>query len=197
MDYILEYIERNYSENRKRHTLAVCETAKSLARYYGADENKTQTAALFHDMFRDIPEKMLNTYVKHLNIDNKYYNNANLAHGKIAAVILQRDYEITDEDVLNAVRFHTTGRAEMSLLEKIIFLADAIEPGRDYPGVEKLRELAYKDLDEACLLSMRNTIEYIKGRGFHLDEDTILGRDFLLKRSTADAGYLKEEEINE
>ena len=70
-------------------------------------------------------------------------------HGKIAAEVMKRDWGIKDEDVINAVKNHTTGRQGMSLLEKIIFVADAIEPSRDYPGVDKLRELAFKDLDSA------------------------------------------------
>jgi predicted HD superfamily hydrolase involved in NAD metabolism len=133
-------------------------------------------------MFRDMPEKTLNFYIKHLHMDDKYYNNQNLAHGKVAAVIMERDYDITDEDILNAVRFHTTGRAGMSLLEKIIYLADAIEPGRNYPGVSEIRRLAYQDVDGACLASMDSTIEYIRDRGLFLDEDTILARDYLKEK---------------
>ena len=181
MDCILEYIEKNYSEKRKAHTFAVCETAKTLAKRYGADEGKAETAALFHDMFRGLPEKTLNYYVKHLNMDDKYYNNVNLAHGKIAAIVMERDYDIKDPDILNAVQYHTTGRSGMSLLEKVIYLADAAEPGRDYPGVKKLRELASEDLEEACLFSMNNTIEYVTERGLFLDEDTVLARDDLVK----------------
>ena len=180
MDCIRDYIEKNYSENRKKHTYAVYETAIELARHYGGDEEKAGLAALFHDMFRGVSENSLNYYIKHLEMDDKYYNNANLAHGKIAAVIMERDYGITDEDVLNAVRYHTTGRAGMSVLEKIIYLADAIEPGREYPGVDELRASAYKNLDEACILSMEMTIEFVRKKGYLLDDDTVTGRDYLI-----------------
>jgi len=180
MDCIREYIENNYSDSRKKHTFAVYDVAKSLAKHYGADEEKAGTAALFHDMFRGVAEKTLNYYIKHLNMDDKYYNNANLAHGKIAAVVMERDFGITDEDVLNAVRYHTTGRVGMSVLEKVIYLADAIEPGREYPGVIELRALAYEGLDKACLLSMETTIEYVRGRGYFLDDDTVKARDYLI-----------------
>jgi len=185
-DYILETIEKNYSEHRKKHTFAVCETAKTLARHYGVDEEKAKVAALFHDMFRDLPEQTLNAYVRDFNMDDRYYDNVNLAHGKIAAIIMERDHQIKDRDILNAVAYHTTGRPGMSLLEKIIYIADAIEPGRDYPGVEELRNLAYQNLDEACLLSMNNTIEYIKERGLFLDEDTIRAKNFLVEGKTND-----------
>ena len=185
-DYILETIEKNYSEHRKKHTFAVCETAQMLARHYGVDEEKAKIAALFHDMFRDMPEQTLNAYVRDFNMDDRYYDNVNLAHGKIAAIIMERDHQIEDRDILNAVCYHTTGRPGMSLLEKIIYIADAIEPGRDYPGVEELRNLAYQNLDEACLLSMNNTIEYIKERGLFLDEDTIRAKNFLVEGKTND-----------
>ena len=179
MDCINDHIERNYSEKRKKHTYAVRETAKELARRYGADVGKAETAAMFHDLFRGVPESTLNYYVRHLGMEEKYRDNANLAHGKIAAHVMERDYGVDDEDVLNAVRYHTTGRAGMSALEKIIYLADAIEPGRDYPGVEELREMAYGGLDEACLKSMEMTIEYVTAKGYYLDGDTLAAKEYL------------------
>ncbi|MGN0659821.1 MAG: bis(5'-nucleosyl)-tetraphosphatase (symmetrical) YqeK [Emergencia sp.] len=153
-----------------------------LAEKYGADVEKAETAALFHDMFRGVPEDALNYYVKHLDLDRKYMNNCNLAHGKIAAVIMKRDYGIEDEDILNAVSYHTTGRPGMSLLEKIIYIADAIEPARNYPGVASLREAAWRDLDEACLLSLTRTIDYVTGQGNYLDTDTLDARDYFIQQ---------------
>ena len=181
MDCIENYIEQNYSEERKKHTYAVYEAARELSAIYGEDVEKAGIAALFHDMFRGVQQKTLNYYIKHLGMDDKYYDNANLAHAKIAAVVMERDYGIGDEDILNAVRYHTTGRARMSKLEKILFLADAIEKGRDYPGVGEIRTLAYKDIDKACILAMEKTIEYVKERGLFLDGDTILARDSLVE----------------
>ena len=93
-----------------------------------------------NDMYRGVSEDVLNYYIKHLDLDKKYLNNCNLAHSKIAAIIMKRDYGIEDEDIINAVSYHTTGRPGMSLLEKIIYIADAIEPNRNYPGVDALRE---------------------------------------------------------
>jgi predicted HD superfamily hydrolase involved in NAD metabolism len=184
MDYILEYIEKKYSASRKRHTFDVCATAKSLARFYGADEEKAEIAALFHDMFKDITSEELRSYAKNLNIKEEYYDNINLAHSKIAAAIMESDYNISDEDILNAVKFHTTGRAGMSLLEKVIFLADLIEPGRDYPGVEKIRNLAYKDLNKACLAAMENTLDYVTKKGENFDEDTLNAMEYLKLNKT-------------
>ncbi len=180
---ITGYIKENLSEKRLKHTFAVEKEAASLAEHYGADVDKARLAALFHDMCRNYSEKASDMFIRHLGLPAKYEGNRNLAHGKIAAQLMRRDYGITDEDLLNAVSFHTTGRAGMSLLEKIVFLADAIEPARDYPGVDELRRLAYEDLDKACIRSLEGTIGYIESRGGYLDPDTINARDYLKEKT--------------
>lgn len=170
---ITRYIENNLNERRLKHTYSVVNEAKKLAEHYGEDAEKAEIAALFHDMYRSTPVSVLNMYVRQLGLQNNILDNPNLSHGKIAAVIMKRDYGIVDKDILNAVSYHTTGRAGMSKLEKIIFLADAIEPGRNYPTVEEIRKLAYIDLNKACISSLERTVEYIKGIGEYLDPDTI------------------------
>ena len=182
MDSINSYIDKNLSEKRRAHVYGVVETAKKLAEKYGCDINKAETAALFHDMFRSTPVEVLNMYIRQLGLDDTYLNNANLAHGPIAAVIMNRDYGIDDQEVLNAVKYHTTGRTGMSTLEKVIYLADAIEPGRNYPDVDKVRKLAEISLEKACLFSMEHSINYIRERGLFLHEDTIKARDYLLEK---------------
>jgi predicted HD superfamily hydrolase involved in NAD metabolism len=162
---IIEYIEGHMSEKRRVHTYAVAEEAKKLSQRYGEDMEKAEIAALFHDFCRGIGSDELNGYVRRFGLDPVYFDNANLAHGKIAACIMEENFHITDRDIINSVRFHTTGRADMSRLEKILYLADAIEPNRDYDGIEKIRKLAYQDLDEACLAVMEHSIQYVKCKG--------------------------------
>lgn len=180
---ILERLNRavmtELSDKRRVHTLGVRDTALTLAERYGADPVKAEIAALAHDLFRGLRGEELNRTVRELGLDDKYLDNPNLAHGKIAAIMLRRDYGVQDEDILNAVSYHTTGRRNMSTLEKIIFLADAIEPGRTYPGVEAIREAAGKGLDEGCLASMLGTIRHVTDQGAYLDEDTIEAAEFL------------------
>lgn len=178
---IIEYIDRNLTEKRRIHTYAVAKEAIALSERYGEDADKAEIAALFHDIFRGVSEKALNGYVRQLGLDPSYLNNSNLAHSKIAAIIMERDYQITDQDVINAVKFHTTGRAGMSKLEKILYIADAIEPNRCYPGVEDIRKKAYENLDEACLMSLNRSIDYIDSMGLYLDRDTVMARDSLEK----------------
>lgn len=184
MDSIKNYIEKNLSDKRRAHVYGVVETAVALAQKYGCDKKKAETAALFHDMFRSTPKEVLNMYVRQFNLDTVYMNNANLSHGPIAAAVMRSDYGIDDEDLLNAVRYHTTGREGMSLLEKILYIADAIEPGRNYPSVDELRKLAEISLDQACLASMERSIKYIRERGLFLHEDTIKARDYLLGKES-------------
>lgn len=148
---ITTYLQANLKEKRLAHTYGVVEEAKKLAETYGADPKKAELGALFHDAFRE---------------------KGNLVHGSIAADYMKSIYKIKDEDLCNAVRFHTTGRAGMSLLEKVLYLADAIEPNRSYPGVDQLRILAYKDLDAACLQAFQNTIRYVTENGLSLDKNT-------------------------
>ena len=189
---ICEYIEKNFSEKRKIHTEGVRITAMKLAEKYGGGDpeliEKSELAALYHDMYRGVPVNVLNYYVKHLGLDEKRYkDNPNLAHGKIAAIIMERDFDINDRDVINAVSYHTTGRPEMTLLEKIIYIADAVEPNRSYPGVESLREVLEYDIDKAVLQSLTNTINYVSGEKKFLDEDTVLAKEYfekLIKKET-------------
>ena len=174
-----ERVMTELTEKRKKHTLGVRDTALYLAEKYFADKEKTEIAALAHDMYRGLRGEDLNRTVKELGLPDRYMDDPNLAHGKRAAIKLAEDYGVEDEDVLNAVSYHTTGRRGMSLLEKVIYLADAIEPNRDYPGVEEIRKEAEKSLDGACLKSMESTIRHVLDQGAYLDRDTLEAADFL------------------
>ena len=176
---IMSYIEKNLSERRLKHTCSVVNEAIKLAKHYGEDVKKAELAALFHDMFRSTPASVLNMYIRQLGLPKNIMDNPNLSHGKIAAEMIQRDFGITDQDIINAVSYHTTGRANMSLLEKVIYIADAIEPNRKYPGVNDLREAVKEDLDNAILMSLNRTINYVTSEGNYLDEDTIHAKQYL------------------
>lgn len=185
---IAKYVKSHLSEKRNAHTMGVVAEAVALALRHGANQEKAELAALAHDMFRGTEPQILNDYVRIFGLPSVYLENANLSHGKIAAKVLERDYGITDPDILRAVSYHTTGRSGMSRLEKVVYLADAIEPGRNYPGVEELRRLAYEDLDRACLFSFRHTIEYVKSKGQYLDPDTIAAMEDISMRCGMENG---------
>ena len=174
-DKIIQYLDEHLSEKRRRHIRGVVDTAVRLAEQYGADPEKAEAGALYHDMFK---ERDLDDLIDFYGLPQKYKGNRNLAHSKVAAAAMEKDFHVADRDLINAVSYHTTGRPAMSLLEKILFLADAIEPSRDYPGVDEARRLAYKDIDRACLYSLSRSVEYVRSQGEYLDEDTLHARDY-------------------
>ena len=143
-----EYARKNEKTTRFRHTQGVVKMAKELALRWGADPEKAEIAAWFHDTCR--PE-------------------GNLEHGPAAAKLLQERYGVDDEDILNAIRYHTTGRPGMSLLEKVIKTADQLEEGRDYPGVEQMREFTKLPPDECVYNLMTHTREYVLSLGARFD----------------------------
>lgn len=158
------------SPKRLKHTLGVRETAVNLAKHYGEDEEKAEIASMCHDIFRGKPIDEINALVKHYGLDDIYLNNANLAHGKLAACFMKEEMGIEDSQLLDCVSFHTTGRADMTMNEKIVFIADAIEPGRDYPGVEEIRKYAFDDIDKACYLSLKGTVEHLMESGMKYED---------------------------
>ena len=169
-------------EKRYIHTLGVVDAAMYLADKYGADVQEARLAALLHDYAKDFTEVQLKAYVREhkLLVDDVLMKAFQLLHGKVASSIAQKQFSIENRDVLNAIENHTTGRANMSLLEKIIYLADFIEVGRNYPGVDELRLKAEENLDKAVLLAFNNTIKYVLDIEKLLHPNTILARNEIL-----------------
>lgn len=176
---IEKYVRSHLSEKRWNHTVNVVSEAKKLCQMYGGDMEKCVTAAIFHDVVKELPNEELNALVRKFGFDEKYIDSPNLSHGKIAAALLKHEWGIDDEDIINAVSYHTTGRAGMSKTEKIVFIADAIEPTRVYNGVEAIRKATYEDLDRGCLKSLTDTVEHLKEKGVsYIDEDTLRAREW-------------------
>lgn len=185
IDSIKTEVNKRLTDKRRIHTMGVVDTAVKLAKIYGENEDKAKLASLCHDIFRGVPTEELNELVKKYNLGNRYLDNANLAHGKLAAKYIQDEFGIADGDIINAVSFHTTGRANMSLLEKIVFIADAIEPGRNYPQVDEIRDMAFKDIDKACLLSLKGTVDHLISSGYSkdsIDIDTLEAIDYFINK---------------
>lgn len=152
---------------RYRHTLGVAREAVQLAGRYGADADKAYTAGLLHDCAKCLTdEEKLELCDKYsLELDDILKSQPDLTHSFLGAEIAKREYGITDSGILDAIAYHTTGRPNMSLLEKIVFIADYIEPNREYfEGLDKVRELAYKNIDKAVMCSLENTINYNKSK---------------------------------
>lgn len=168
-------IEKVQDAKRYEHTLGVAYTAAALAMRFGAPIQDAQTAGLLHDCAKCLSdEKRLALCEKHdIPITEVERRNPFLLHAKIGALLARRKYGVRDEDILNAVQYHTTGREGMSLLEKIIFVADYIEPGRKQaPNLAEIRRLSFEDLDAALLKILEDTMDYLKDAGGEVDSMT-------------------------
>lgn len=155
------------SENRYAHVLGVAETAEELALTHGLPPQKTRLAALLHDAARESsPEELLESARGYgLKPDDFTKERPMLLHGPVAAEEARCELGVKDQEVLEAVRVHTTGAPEIGPLALAVYVADKIEPGRDYPSVGKLRELAREDLREAATAILRATEAHNENRG--------------------------------
>jgi len=160
---------------RFEHTVGVEYTAAALAMRYGCDIKNARTAGLLHDCAKCLTdEKRLSICRQHnIPISDTERRSPFLLHAKAGAFLAETKYGIENPDVLNAIRNHTTGRQGMSLLEKIIFVADYIEPGRKQaPNLDKIRALAFVDIDESLLVILKDTLDYLNSTGGEVDPAT-------------------------
>ncbi len=155
------------SKARYEHTLRVADTAESLALAHGLDADRARLAALLHDATREMgPEEFLKLADKwNLQVGDPERQSPKLLHGPVAAGLARRELGIDDGEVLEAVMAHTTGRPGMGPLALVLYVADKIEPAREYPSVEHLRRLAREDLDGAALEALRRAMAHNEARG--------------------------------
>ncbi len=162
-------------ESRYEHTLGVMYTAGCMAMAHGYDVKKAMLAGLLHDcakcMSHEARLSLCNEY--NVPVTESELENKALLHAKAGAILAKIEYDITDEDILHAITVHTTGEPEMNLLDKIIYIADYIEPGRDKaPNLEFVRKIAYKDLDACMAQILSDTLSYLQIRGGAIDPTT-------------------------
>lgn len=178
------YVRTVLSEERIQHVLGVVQTAAELAERYGADPDKAALAAWLHDVAKERSRDELLMMADEFGIifTDLEMRIPALWHAPVGTRLARFQFGLQDLDVLASIRFHTTGRPGMSLLEQIIFLADVIEPGRRFPDADQLRELSKLDLGRAMLAAFENKIVRIVGRGGLLHPDTVAARnDMLIK----------------
>lgn len=178
---VLEFIKRNniyrkklgmqeqlktlLTPERYAHSIGVMETAVELAKIHGADVEKARIAGLLHDNAKNLDNIYERSKDLEADLDDFEMKSPPLVHAKLGAETAKIEFGINDPEILDAIKWHTIGRPNMSLLEKIIFVADLTEPGRDFPDAKPLRELARKDLDKALAECIKSTIEVNKKRG--------------------------------
>lgn len=181
LENLKEQIAKDMGAERWQHTLGVLEKSVHLASKYGVNPHKTAMAALLHDLARQWSNEQLISYLESRGIT---LSDADLVlpavlHGKVGALVAEERFGVTDEEVLQAVSCHTLGKMKMSDLDKIIFIADMIEPNRSYPGVEALRVVAEANLDQAVLLGFDHTLQFVLSKGGFVHPEAVLARNDL------------------
>ena len=174
-------IKNKLSEHRYKHSVGVMKMAGELAKFYNLDIQKARIIGLAHDIAKQMTDKEIEEYTKKYNIklDELELKNRELIHSKLGADICKREYNFDDE-MANAVLYHTTGNPNMDLMAKVIFIADKVEENRVYDDLEKRRKLAFENIDQAIIETINYTPTYCIERGDVIHPDAILTRNKLI-----------------
>lgn len=184
VEEIKKDLESLLSEYRYNHCLRVGETAASLAKHYKINAEDAYLAGLTHDIAKEFTMEENEQFIKEHNLDENLLDpkNKKFIHGIVGAVLVREKYHF-NKDMVNAIYYHTTGRPNMSDLEKIVYLADKIEPGKNYQGIEEERRLAYQDLDKAVILCLETKIKKLTSEGKPIHQDTIKTLNYFKEKS--------------
>lgn len=180
---IRKEVSKLQDEKRFEHTLGVAYTAELLADCNGEDPEKAKIAGYLHDCAKCFSDEEKISICKKagMEITDVEIRNPFLLHAKAGCCIARDKFHVKDEDMLNAILYHTTGRPGMSLLEKIIYIADFIEPGRKpIDGLNEIRALAFQDLDKALIIIVEKTLQYLKEKGNETDPMTQKTYDYYI-----------------
>ncbi|MCD8075754.1 MAG: bis(5'-nucleosyl)-tetraphosphatase (symmetrical) YqeK [Lachnospiraceae bacterium] len=174
-------LKKELDEPRYVHTQGVMYTAMALAMCHGEDLERTGVAGLLHDCAKCIPNPQKIKLCEHYKLSVSEAERAapQLLHAKLGACIAKDKYGVEDMEILSAIRCHTTGKPDMSLMEKIVFLSDYIEPGRaKAPNLRRIRALAFSDLDMAVYLTLRDTLSYLEQTKASLDNQSVVAYNY-------------------
>ena len=174
-------MKEELSDDRFEHTIGVMYTAESLAMRYGVDMTKAAVAGLLHDCAKCIPNaQKLKMCKKHdIEITEMEEKNPSLLHAKLGAYMAEAAYGVEDPEILNAIKWHTTGKPDMSMLDIIIYMADYIEPNRDKaPNLKQIRKLCFENIEEALYQVLEGTLEYLSDRPDMIDPMSKISYDF-------------------
>lgn len=181
-DEIRNMVKNNLNPKRFDHTIRVLKTALEIGNYYNIDAEKIKIAALLHDYAKNYTLSELLALCDHNNVNLNQFqlNNKELIHSVLGAAMVQNIFEINDDEILNAIKNHTTGRENMSILEMIIYVSDFCEPGRKIPDALKVYELAKINLEEAMYMALNSSLKYLLNSDKQIDLQSIECRNWLL-----------------
>lgn len=172
---IMKSLEKKQEPKRFAHTLGVMYTAAALAMRYGYDIKTAQLAGLLHDCAKHYSDEKILQYCEKYNISITEVEKKNpfLLHAKLGAFLAMHKYNISNEEIIEAILVHTTGKPDMKLLDKIIYVADYIEPGRDKAeNLTEIRKIAFEDIDKALCMILKQTIDYLEDNNRDIDSLT-------------------------
>lgn len=183
MEEAIKWIEAVLEPFRYRHSLRVMEAAGALARRHGLDGERTRLAALLHDCARSRENAELLDLAGDYGLTLRDIDRESpvLLHGRVGAELARFELGIDDPEILDAIRFHTAGHPHMGPADKVVFLADLIEPERPFPHRAALEAAAFDDLDRALLMGVEGNLRHCRRRGLAIDPDTLALRAALLK----------------
>ena len=178
-----KYLKENLSQKRFTHSLNVAEECRKLALKYGEDPDKAYFAGLLHDICKELPDDEQKSLVVESGfaVCREELETRSLWHGIAGAYFVKKEFGVEDIDILNAIRFHTVGRAGMSRLEEIVYMGDLISAERDYKDVDKMRKLAYNNLNEAMLEAFVFQIKAVVKKGGLIPACTAEGYNFYMR----------------
>jgi len=170
-----EVLAHRLKPSRYKHSISVMTLCERLSVHYGADVEKAIIAGLLHDYGKCIADDELIAITEQydLEVDDYMIKNYHVLHALVGAHLVQRELGIDDEEILNAIRYHTIGNEKMSTVEKIVFLADYIEPGRNYPGVDLIRKEAFVNLDSAMIMAIQSSKSYLESQNREIHPKTL------------------------
>lgn len=175
LDKMQSKLKKYVDEARFEHTLGVMYTGAALAMAHDCDMQKAQVAGLLHDCAKCIPnDKKLKMCKKHhIDVSDVELENPILLHAKLGAYVAEKKYDIQDQEILSSITYHTTGHPNMTTLDKIVFIADYIEPHRfKAKNLKLIRKVAFQDLDECVYLILRDTLFYLRSNPKAVDPTT-------------------------
>jgi predicted HD superfamily hydrolase involved in NAD metabolism len=180
---LMPIVEARLKNERLIHSLGVMKSAEALAKRYGADPDKALIAGLLHDITKEYSCEQHMELIKKYDvpIDEGEKNTLTLLHAITSAAFARFEAGITDDEILNAIRYHTTGRTDMTILERIIYVADFIEPNRKYADVEYFRTIAFEDLDKTLYLGIKWCMEDLLRKDAYLHVNTLNGYNYFIK----------------
>ncbi|BDR56227.1 bis(5'-nucleosyl)-tetraphosphatase (symmetrical) YqeK [Xylocopilactobacillus apis] len=191
-NYFKEIEKNKLSEHRYQHCISVSSTAESLAEKYGVDSKKAKLAGLLHDLYKQTDDQMFIDLIHsgHYDLSLLKYGNG-VWHGFLGADLLKNEYHFYDEEILNSIRYHTISNPQMDNLAKVIFVADYIEPNRNFEEAALARMIAKEDLDAAVLFEIEKTVHYL------MEKSSLIHPAMLLTYNTLYTNNLKYHELIE